>query len=485
MVAPEGSRWRLAGAFALALVGAPACAGRAPPARPEAGGAWRYRVEAGPGARELAIEAEFAGGVPEEFSVGEGAEPFVRGVEIERGGAWRPLPPRGDSWFAPSCVARGCRVRYRFLLAEAAAALDDLDRAVAQGGEAFLAPPSTWLLRPLGGRGRVRLSVAMPPGVEFVTGLRREGPGGAFALEAGDLADAPYSGFGRFRVRALGLAGGERLALAFAPGPLGLDDERLASYVASSAAGVASFYGRFPVDGALVVVVPVEGRGVLFGKASGNGGASVVMLMGASLSEADLRRDWVMTHELVHLGFPWLARRHLWLEEGLATYVEPLVRLRAGLVEPEALWGEFVERMPQGLPRAGDRGLDHTPTWGRTYWGGAIFCLLADVEIRRRTGGARSLEDALRGVVRAGGNASARWRIDDALAAGDRAVGVSVLRELYRAMADRPGEVDLPKLWRELGVRAEGGRVRFDDAAPLASIRRGIAGAPGARAEGP
>jgi hypothetical protein len=487
------ARGRVAGACAracraFALVGVASCAG-APPAKPAASGSggaaeWRFRVEAGPGGRDLAIEAEFGRGSPEELSVSDEGEPFVRGVEVERQGAWIAVAPRGTSWFVPACAARGCRVRYRFALAEAAEALDDFDRAEAFGGEAFVSPPSMWLLRPItaAGPGRVRMHVTTPPGVEFVTGLRPDGD--SFSFGVNDVEDSPYSGFGRFRVREVGLEGGERLALAFAPGAFGADDDRIASFLAARAAAVATFYGRFPVERALVVLVPVaRRRGVLFGKVRGNGGASIVLLLGKTLREDDLQSDWVAVHEMIHLGFPWLPRRHLWLEEGLATYVEPLIRLRAGLVDEEQVWREFFERMPQGLPREGDQGLDRTPTWGRTYWGGAIFCLLADVEIRKRTGGARSLQDALRGVLRAGGDASAHWGIDETLAAGDAAVGVPVLRELYAAMAERPAPVDLPRLWRELGVRVEGGRARFDDAAPFASVRAGIAGS--GRKDGP
>jgi hypothetical protein len=440
--------------------------------------AWRYRVDVGPGARELAIEGEFSGASAEELSVAEGAEPFVRGVEVLEGRAWSPVAARGESWFVPACAARGCRVRYRFDLAGAAAALDDFDRAGGYEGGAILAPPSTWLLRPLGvaGPGRLRLAVAAPRGVAFVSGWPREGGGdeGAYVADVGDVDDAPYAGFGPFRRRQVALAGGGRLEVAFAPGAFAKGDDRFVAHVASTAEAVASFYGRFPVGRALVVVTPVAGRGVAFGKASGGGGAAVVLVVGAETGEADLRGDWVTAHEMLHLGFPWLPRRHRWLAEGVATYVEPLVRLRAGLVDEASVWREFVARMPQGLPRAGDRGLDRTPTWGRTYWGGALFCLVADVTIRRRTAGARSLDDALRGVARAGGNAGARWSIADALAAGDRAAGVPVLRELYASMAEAPAPVDLEALWGELGVRVEGERVTFDDGAPLAAVRAAI-----------
>jgi len=34
--------------------------------------------------------------------------------------------------------------------------------------------------------------------------------------------------------------------------------------------------------------------------------------------------------------------------------------------------------------------------------------------------------------------------------------------------------VDLPDLWKQLGVGRENGKVVFDDSAPLASIRRAI-----------
>src|SRR5204862_508621 len=81
-----------------------------------------------------------------------------------------------------------------------------------------------------------------------------------------------------------------------------------------------------------------------------------------------------------------------------------------------ALWGGLAHGLPQGQPRDGDRGLDHTPTWGRTYWGGAMFCLLADVEMRRRSAGRAGLQQALQGLGAAGGNYSVRWPVERVLA---------------------------------------------------------------------
>jgi hypothetical protein len=157
----------------------------------------------------------------------------------------------------------------------------------------------------------------------------------------------------------------------------------------------------------------------------------------------------------------------------LATYVEPLARAQAGGLSTEAVWGGFVRGMPNGLPQAGDRGLDRTHTWGRTYWGGALFCLLADLEIRRRTENRRGLQDALRAIL-AHGNMETSSAIAPLLAIGDRAVGVPVLSELYERQRNQPDMTDLEALWRRLGVGMPGGRVVFDDRAPDADLRRAL-----------
>ncbi|MGZ4829844.1 MAG: hypothetical protein ACXV78_09395, partial [Candidatus Angelobacter sp.] len=113
-------------------------------------------------------------------------------------------------------------------------------------------------------------------------------------------------------------------------------------------------------------------------------------------------------------------------------------------------------------------------TWGRTYWGGALFCLLADVRIHERTKNHKGLEDALRGINRGGGNISEDWDIQKALAMGDKATGATVLRDLYKEMRNKPTPVDLDQLWTKLGIAMKDGAVAFNDKAPEANIRRAI-----------
>jgi hypothetical protein len=191
-------------------------------------------------------------------------------------------------------------------------------------------------------------------------------------------------------------------------------------------------------------------RGVGFGTTLGNGGASIMIWLGAGTTTEQLRTDWVLVHEMMHLGVPNLDRRHRWLEEGLATYLEEVGRARAGWITAEEARASFEAGMPKGQPQAGDRGLDHTHTWGRTYWGGALFALVADLEIRERTRQAKGLDDALRAVVGRGGTIVTRWPIARLLETADAGTGTTVLQDLYREWSSQAVAVDLEATWRRL-----------------------------------
>jgi len=121
-------------------------------------------------------------------------------------------------------------------------------------------------------------------------------------------------------------------------------------------------------------------------------------------------------------------------------------------------------------------GTGPDPYLGRTYWGGAIFCVFADVKIRRQTRNTKGLEHALRAILEAGGDIRSNWDLLEALQIGDRATGTRVLLNLYEEMKDKPVLVDLDALWADLGVRVAGQKVGFDEGAPFAAIRHAITG---------
>jgi hypothetical protein len=268
--------------------------------------------------------------------------------------------------------------------------------------------------------------------------------------------------------------GGATLDISFDANPPEDLRKLVLDWIATAARSVTTYYARFPVSHVAIAVRLHNGEGINSGRASGWGSAHISISVGLSTSATDFAEDWTMTHEMVHLAFPSVAEQHHWIEEGLATYVEPIARARAGFLLPQKVWGDMVDAMPQGLPKSGDQGLDFTHTWGRIYWGGALYCLLADIEIRKRTGNRFGLENATRGILKSGGSIVVEWPLARALQVADEAVGVPVLEELYNQMRATPVSPDLNQLWKNLGVERRDGTVVFNDSAPLASIRRAI-----------
>jgi predicted metalloprotease with PDZ domain len=118
--------------------------------------------------------------------------------------------------------------------------------------------------------------------------------------------------------------------------------------------------------------------------------------------------------------------------------------------------------------------MDQTATWGRTYWGGALYCLQADVAIREQTGNRVGLQTALRAIVKETGGYRAERDIDEVLRIGDSATGTRVMEDLYRETKATAITPDLEQLWVRLGIPADPKASVFDDHAPLAAIRMAI-----------
>jgi hypothetical protein len=283
----------------------------------------------------------------------------------------------------------------------------------------------------------------------------------------------PYDAFDKLAKTDIEVPGGV-IHVGFAPGEFALPKEKILDWVRTSGRAVSTYYGHFPVKSLRLLLVPVDGPRVRGGTTWGYRGAAIRVLVGRDSNEEALKRDWVLVHEMVHTALPDMEERYNWLSEGLAVYVEPIARVQAGDLSAREIWLAMARDMPKGLPQAGEEGLDITDTWGRRYWGGAMFCLMADIEIRKATGNRLGLQDAMRGVQAAGGSHEVDWPIERILAAADKAVGVAVLTRLHNEWGRKPVTPDLDQLWRDLGLRNAGGSLEFDDTAPLAAIRKGV-----------
>jgi predicted metalloprotease with PDZ domain len=429
-------------------------------------------VPPGAASWSLAVEAHLHE-APSERLVAPEAEGTVGDVLADRGGRWELVRRENDAWLAPEC-RRSCTLRYTVDLGKLGAGCRGMHCA-RRVGDAVIGTAGLWMLRPdPSGDEVIHVTVRGGDESRMATGLRRDGRGG-FLLRARELGEASFTAFGGFRRQRARVAGAT-LDVALLGPPLSMGDEAAAAWVSGAADCVASLYGRFPVD-ATVFVVPVRGADQLvFGRVLSLAGASVVLLFGDEARPTSAHEDWIAVHELFHLGTPSFVGEGHWLEEGLATYYEPILRARAQWTSEGELWRHFMREMPRGLRKPGaPPALEDRDDIDSTYWGGALFALLADVRIREQTHGARSLDDVLRASLARLGDATHSATVAEFLALGDESSATHVLTDLYARDAVAGEPVDLDALWRSLGIepRPDGGVALRDDA-PLAGIRAAL-----------
>ncbi len=275
------------------------------------------------------------------------------------------------------------------------------------------------------------------------------------------------------------VVGGAEFVVVAEVGELNVTREDVNAYVRDAARAVIAYYGSFPVDKTIVRIAAVDDDGVGFATSTFEvaGGYGLIELdLGRYADKRDLDRSWTLTHEMMHLAFPIVARRHRWLAEGIATYAEPIGRMRAGKLSREEIWDDLAKNLYKGLSGTESGGLNNAQGFGKIYWGGALYCLLADVEIRKQTNNRVGLEDALKAICRRGGNANSNWSAEKAIDVGDAALGTSVLRRLFDEMGESGANLDVRRYLEQLGVRRQDHVIKLDDKAPLARIRQAIEG---------
>lgn len=390
-------------------------------------------------------------------------------AKVERG--WRATPVGGAVHF-----------RYGFDVADLTRSTGNPDIA-RWVGKSLITSVSSFLLAPDLPDGQLDLEFRLPEGLSMATGLARRKAVHRIAVR--DVAYAGYMVFGQFRRLTFDLPAAPRaakeppkrarvtVAILDAAFDMKLSDVRAWFDVALPAVG--GFFGGFPVDRSLVVMWPRPGRsGLLRGVVVGGGGATMLLQVGQHARRARVEKEWMLIHELVHFGFPHVADRRRWLSEGTAVYGETVIRARAGLISRDETWFDLIGFFQSGLPALEKGGLDKARSIDGIYAGGALFMMLADIEIRRATQGRATLETCLRGVLAAGGDVTQRWTSARIIATCDEATGVPALASLAAKYAAKGTPLNYPALWSSLGIRKVGRRVAFDDKAPLAAIRRAI-----------
>jgi hypothetical protein len=293
---------------------------------------------------------------------------------------------------------------------------------------------------------------------------------------------------GRFSVESIALPGG-RLRYALLPGEPAPDAAAMREWVTSGARALVSAYGRLPVPDVQLLVVPIgHGREpVPWGEVQRGAGDAVHLYIDQRRPAAEFMADWVLVHELSHLLHPNISATDRWLSEGIASYYQNVLRARAGLMSAERAWDKLHAGFERGIRgTAPGRSLaDASETmmrdrsFMRVYWSGAAIALLADVELRRRSGGAQSLDTALAAFGACCLPADRSWSAPELLGELDRLTGTGVFMELYRKYVDSDHFPELGALYADLGLQPMSETsLRLDPTAPQAAICAAIMRAP-------
>jgi predicted metalloprotease with PDZ domain len=313
-----------------------------------------------------------------------------------------------------------------------------------------------------------RRQLLMGAGALLTASLFAASPSGRSYEEPDDM----YEALRRQRGTPLDVAGG-RINVVFADDAPGLDRERVLRWVRKSARAMSTYFGTYPTRAYGLLIVSTAGDRIGHATTYGYQGSATRIYVGVDADERAFAEDWILVHEMVHTALPDLPRRTLWVQEGSATWIEPIARAQAGDLAVSEVWREAIDGMPKGMPPAGSGGMDGTHEWGRLYWGGATFWLEAEIAIYRQSGGRFLLCDAMRAVNRQSGGNSVDWAPEKMMAVGDKATGTTALTNLYQKFSSQAFDGRLAELFERLGVAMDSsGSIRFDQGAELATLTR-------------
>jgi hypothetical protein len=360
--------------------------------------------------------------------------------------------------------------------------------SVLRMGSDLLASPAAWLLAPVD-EVPFEVHFALPSGVQVSApwqplddALRR------YRVEPSPTGWQPIVAFGRFEQFPIELPGG-RLDVAVLDGQPRADVAQVRDWVEAAARHVTLAYGSFPVPRAQVVIVPVVGldawggRGtedaVPFARVLRRGGIAAQFFVNQIAPLDSYLSDWTATHEFSHMLLPYISQSDAWLSEGFASYYQNVLRARAGVLTEEVAWRKLHEGFSRG------RRDDYRDTLAesvhyrgpnmimRMYWSGAAIALLADVELRERSGGVQSLDTVLQQLQACCLPSSRTWSALEVFDQLDELAGGHVFDDLYRRWIDAVEFPDVDPVFARLGVDPVGSSVRLLEA-PATTLRREI-----------
>ena len=452
----------------------------------EATDALRYRVTAPAGLDRLDVTVCLGTWTPRRLK--------TRTPEAERFLVW-PEPADGS----PEVRVRDGEIHlranagdcFRYGVDLAAALEEEGGRMIVAQGADRLLGSGLWLWRPehIPPDADTRVSFQLPAGYRVSVPWEAAGDdnaGPTFHLGRTPASWRDLMAIGRFDVQEVAVPGA-RLRVSVLDGDHPAEADDMKRWIAEAANAVATLYGSFPLASPQVLVVPrgESGEAVPWAQVLRGGGAAAHFFVDASRPLSEFSEDWTAAHEFSHMLMPYIHRDDAWLSEGFASYYQNVLRARAGMLDPEQAWDKLYKGFQRG--RDGTRGktlseasrsMGRDRAFMRVYWSGAAIALAADVELRRRTGGAQSLDTAMAALRDCCLPSERAWTGREVFDRLDRLTGDTVFRELYDAHVPGRRFPDVGEVSASLGIVERGDRLRFRPDPEAEALRDAIMSPP-------
>ncbi len=298
----------------------------------------------------------------------------------------------GDGWSARDWRAGEC-LRWRVDPGRIAAREDRGRRTTP---DAAITDPGGWLLM-ADGVDTADVRVRLPRGIALSvpwTPLPSDAATRRYRIARTPPDWLARAAIGRLDEATLDVAGG-RLHVALAGGLDAAPRERLLAWLRRVGTAATTASGALPLPDVQVLVVPVgtPRDAVVFGQSTRGQGNGLTLFVDPAHAASAFERDWIAIHELSHLFHPHLGARGAWLAEGLATYLQNVLRARAGLLTPAQAWAELDDGFARGRRDTPDDAtttleqaslaMEREHGFSRVYWSGTAYWLGIDLELRR------------------------------------------------------------------------------------------------------
>lgn len=437
-----------------------------------------YDVAVDKGLSRIEVTARFAAQTDSVFARSANADQFL--ITAEDCDSGRKIRSRGRHLQLPDDGIR-C-LKYSIDLGKAAHEDHRNDDLLDSN---IVVSPSVWMWRPrLRDGDDVEVRLHLPEGVQ----VSLPWPSIASQSNTYRMTTSPQSGsaisaFGKFDT-VVARVGNVDLPITYLRSSDRLPGAPIIEWVRDNANNITLAYGRFPNPVARVVVLPQKSRrrdsAVQFGRVVRDGGETVELLVDPTQPIESFYDSWTATHEFSHLMLPYVHRDQRWISEGFAQYYQNILLARAGRYTQQYAW----QKLHDGLQRGRDSapalspneaaGADERDARMKVYWSGAALALLADIELRVRSGGEESLDEVLDRFQRCCLPSPRTWSGIELFAKFDSLIETPVFVDLYRQFAETPGFPATSQLFERLGIELQGADVRLRNDAELAEIRAAL-----------